>query len=89
MATKISKDIIRQFGLRDKDNIIFMENNNILSESSKNLINTEINNLINDALKNAIIIIEKNIDNFDNIATKLKENINIDEKYLKTLDFIV
>ena len=89
MATKISKDIIRQFGLRDKDNIIFMENNNILSESSKNLINNEINNLINDALKNAINIIEKNIDNFDDIATKLKENINIDEKYLKTLDFIV
>ena len=86
MATKISKDIIKQFGLRDKNNIIFMENNNILSESSKNLINTEINNLINDALKNAINIIEKNIDNFDDIAIKLKENINIDEKYLKTLD---
>tara|TARA_Y100000766_G_scaffold119934_3_gene102951 strand:+ start:2093 stop:4081 length:1989 start_codon:yes stop_codon:yes gene_type:complete len=85
-ATKISKDIIKQFGLRDNDNIIFMDNNNILSESSKMLINNEINNLINDALKKAIAIIEKNIDNFNNIAIKLKENVNIDEKYLKTLD---
>ena len=86
MATKISKDIIKQFGLRDNDNIIFMDNNNILSESSKMLINNEINNLINDALKKAIDILEKNIDNFNNIAIKLKENVNIDEKYLKTLD---
>ena len=85
-ATKISKDIIKQFGLRDNDNIIFMDNNNILSESSKMLINNEINNLINDALKKAIDILEKNIDNFNNIAIKLKENVNIDEKYLKTLE---
>jgi len=85
MATEISKTMIKHFGIKSNDNIIFMDNDNMLSESSKSLINNEINYLINNAIKKAVEIIEKNIDNFNDIAIKLKENVNIDEKYLKTL----
>lgn len=86
MATEISKTMIKHFGIKSNDNIIFMDNDNMLSESSKSLINNEINYLINNAIKKAVEIIEKNIDNFNDIAIKLKENVNIDEKYLKTLE---
>lgn len=59
---------------------------NSISQDSLNNIDNEVDRLILEALDKAIKILDKNIEKFIELATKLSEEKSVDSKYLENLN---
>jgi ATP-dependent Zn protease len=57
-----------------------------VSQDSLNIIDNEVDRLILEALDKAIKILDKNIEKFIELATKLCEEKSVDSKYLENLN---